>query len=69
MMLMLFLLMVMVMFQVYAAERPCKGCDMNMTKVHTQHWEGGQGCRDKITMSRSVTNEVIFISYRYSNTQ
>ncbi|XP_076444010.1 uncharacterized protein LOC143282295 [Babylonia areolata] len=39
--------------QPYAAERPCKGCDMNLTRVHTKHWEGGQGCRDKISMSRN----------------
>lgn len=39
--------------QVYAAERPCKGCDMNMTRVFTKHWEGGAGCRDKITMCRN----------------
>ena len=54
------------MFQAYAAERPCKGCDMNMTKIHTQHWEGGHGCRDKISMSRWVTDTVILISSRYS---
>lgn len=39
--------------QVYAADKPCKGCDLNLTKVHTQHWEDGQGCRDKISMSRN----------------
>ncbi|KAL8577997.1 hypothetical protein ACOMHN_048773 [Nucella lapillus] len=39
--------------QPYAADRPCKGCNMNMTRVHTKHWEGGQGCRDKISMARN----------------
>ncbi|KAK7492539.1 hypothetical protein BaRGS_00016205 [Batillaria attramentaria] len=39
--------------QMYAAEKPCKGCDLNLTKVRTQHWEGGQGCRDKIAMSKN----------------
>lgn len=39
--------------QAYAAERPCKGCGGALTKVHTTHWEGGKGCRNKVTMSRN----------------
>ncbi|XP_064618580.1 uncharacterized protein LOC135482470 [Lineus longissimus] len=40
--------------QGYAGERPCISCGTTMTKgTKTSHWEGGQGCRDKIKMSRS----------------
>jgi hypothetical protein len=45
-------MLIVVCLQVFAADRPCKSCDMNMTKVRTPHWEGGAGCRDKISMSR-----------------
>jgi len=42
----------MYIFQSYALEKPCSGCSSSLTKVHTTHWEGGRGCRNKITMSR-----------------
>lgn len=38
--------------QPFAADKPCVGCSSALTKVRTSHWEGGRGCRDKITMSR-----------------
>ncbi|KAK6188083.1 hypothetical protein SNE40_004344 [Patella caerulea] len=38
--------------QIYSVEKPCKGCSQLMTKSAGCHWEGGQGCRDKIKMNR-----------------
>ena len=38
--------------QPYASEKPCSGCDSQMTKKSSSHWEGGKGCRDQIKMSR-----------------
>lgn len=38
--------------QPYAGNKPCVICSSNMTKKASSHWEGGMGCRDKITMSR-----------------
>ncbi|ESO89970.1 hypothetical protein LOTGIDRAFT_234076 [Lottia gigantea] len=46
--------------QVYSVDKPCKGCESLMTKSSGSHWEGGQGCRDKIKMSRGD-------SQKYSN--
>lgn len=38
--------------QPYAGNKPCISCSSDMTKKAGSHWEGGKGCRDKITMSR-----------------
>ncbi|GBM10405.1 Uncharacterized protein C18H10.09 [Araneus ventricosus] len=38
--------------QPYSKEKPCFGCSANMTKKSGSYWEGGQGCRNSVTMSR-----------------
>lgn len=38
--------------QNYSPDRPCTSCGQHMTKIRSSHWEGGQGCRDKIAMSK-----------------
>ncbi|RUS73744.1 hypothetical protein EGW08_018481 [Elysia chlorotica] len=38
--------------QNFSASRPCSGCGGHMTRVRSAHWEGGSGCRDKISMSK-----------------
>lgn len=38
--------------QNYSSSRPCTSCGEHMTKVRSAHWEGGSGCRDKISMSK-----------------
>lgn len=38
--------------QSYSSDRPCIGCNANITNKATAHWEGGTGCRDKVKMSR-----------------
>ena len=40
-------------FQPYS-QQPCSGCKAAVTKSRSAHWEGGKGCRDKISMSRLV---------------
>lgn len=35
------------------SQRPCNGCKSSVTKSRSSHWEGGKGCRDKLTMSRN----------------
>lgn len=39
--------------QNFSASRPCSACGQHMTKIRSAHWEGGRGCRDKISMSRN----------------
>lgn len=39
------------LFQPYS-QQPCSGCKAAVTKSRSAHWEGGKGCRDKVTMSR-----------------
>ncbi|XP_072550598.1 uncharacterized protein [Salminus brasiliensis] len=40
--------------QPYSNGKPCVGCGGMMTRgTHTSHWEGGQGCRSKVKMSRN----------------
>ncbi|XP_064608357.1 uncharacterized protein LOC135472674 [Liolophura sinensis] len=39
--------------QPYTVEKPCVLCGSHLTKMHSSHWEGGRGCRDKIRMSRN----------------
>uniref|UniRef100_A0A3Q0QNT7 CHY-type domain-containing protein n=1 Tax=Amphilophus citrinellus TaxID=61819 RepID=A0A3Q0QNT7_AMPCI len=40
--------------QPYGNRKPCISCGGMMTKgTHTTHWEGGQGCRNKVKMSRN----------------
>lgn len=34
-------------------QQPCIGCKAAVTKSRSAHWEGGKGCRDKVTMSRN----------------
>lgn len=36
------------------SQQPCSGCKAAVTKSRSAHWEGGKGCRDKLTMSRWV---------------
>ncbi|XP_007906266.1 uncharacterized protein si:dkey-24l11.2 isoform X2 [Callorhinchus milii] len=39
--------------QPYNNEKPCIACgNMTLKGTHSSHWEGGQGCRNKIKMSR-----------------
>ena len=40
------------LFQPFAGDKPCVACSSALTKVHSTHWEGGKGCRNKITMSK-----------------
>ncbi|CAH3161631.1 unnamed protein product [Porites evermanni] len=35
------------------SQQPCSGCKAAVTKSRSAHWEGGKGCRDKISMSRN----------------
>ncbi|XP_078374133.1 uncharacterized protein LOC144657650 isoform X1 [Oculina patagonica] len=35
------------------SQQPCSGCKAAVTKSRSAHWEGGKGCRDKVTMSRN----------------
>ncbi|XP_064168318.1 uncharacterized protein si:dkey-24l11.2 [Anguilla rostrata] len=40
--------------QAYSTGKPCVSCGGMMTRdSHTSHWEGGQGCRNKVKMSRN----------------
>ncbi|XP_002732573.1 uncharacterized protein LOC100368927 [Saccoglossus kowalevskii] len=39
--------------QPYSSEKPCISCSNAMTKSRSVHWEGGQGCRNKVTMSKN----------------
>ncbi|XP_028406973.1 uncharacterized protein LOC114529384 isoform X2 [Dendronephthya gigantea] len=34
------------------SQNNCVSCKSSMTAIHTSHWEGGKGCRNKIKMSR-----------------
>ncbi|KAL4641937.1 hypothetical protein GN956_G10531 [Arapaima gigas] len=48
--------------QPYNNGKPCIGCGSMMTRsAHTSHWEGGQGCRNKVKMSKNDRQ-------KYSNT-
>ena len=35
-------------------QKGCISCKASVTAVHTSHWEGGKGCRNKIKMNRCV---------------
>uniref|UniRef100_A0A0B7AGD6 Nucleoporin NUP42 n=1 Tax=Arion vulgaris TaxID=1028688 RepID=A0A0B7AGD6_9EUPU len=39
--------------QNFSVTKPCSSCGQHLTKIRTAHWEGGSGCRDKISMSKS----------------
>ncbi|XP_028813099.1 uncharacterized protein LOC114766504 [Denticeps clupeoides] len=40
--------------QAYSSGKPCVSCGSFMTRNHhSSHWEGGQGCRNKVKMSRN----------------
>uniref|UniRef100_A0A9J7XHB7 CHY-type domain-containing protein n=1 Tax=Cyprinus carpio carpio TaxID=630221 RepID=A0A9J7XHB7_CYPCA len=40
--------------QPFSNGKPCVGCGGMMTRAaFTSHWEGGQGCRNKVKMSRN----------------
>ncbi|XP_016102172.1 uncharacterized protein [Sinocyclocheilus grahami] len=40
--------------QPYCSGKPCVGCGGMMTRAaFSSHWEGGQGCRNKVKMSRN----------------
>ncbi|KAJ8417339.1 hypothetical protein AAFF_G00285660 [Aldrovandia affinis] len=40
--------------QAYNNAKPCISCGAMMTRAtHTSHWEGGQGCRNKVKMNRN----------------
>lgn len=48
--------------QPYGNGKPCVGCGGMMTRAtFTSHWEGGQGCRSKVKMSRND-------KHKYTNT-
>lgn len=53
--------------QPYAADKPCTGCSSALAKVRTAHWEGGHGCRDKITMSRNENRKYTNLHKTVSN--
>ncbi|CAG9537272.1 unnamed protein product [Cercopithifilaria johnstoni] len=39
--------------QPFQKAKPCINCNENVTRVKSQFWEGGKGCRDRVVMSRS----------------
>ncbi|XP_036391147.1 uncharacterized protein si:dkey-24l11.2 [Megalops cyprinoides] len=40
--------------QAYSNGKPCISCAGMMTRgAHTSHWEGGQGCRNRVKMNRN----------------
>lgn len=39
-------------FQPFQKAKPCINCNENVTRVKSQFWEGGKGCRDQVVMSR-----------------
>uniref|UniRef100_A0A915PLX1 CHY-type domain-containing protein n=1 Tax=Setaria digitata TaxID=48799 RepID=A0A915PLX1_9BILA len=39
--------------QPFQKAKPCINCNENVTRVKSQFWEGGKGCRDQIVMSRN----------------
>uniref|UniRef100_A0A3Q2VZ49 Uncharacterized protein n=1 Tax=Haplochromis burtoni TaxID=8153 RepID=A0A3Q2VZ49_HAPBU len=42
------------LLQPYGNGKPCVSCGGMMTRgTYTSHWEGGQGCRNKVKMSRN----------------
>ncbi|GFR86783.1 cleavage and polyadenylation-specificity factor subunit [Elysia marginata] len=53
--------------QNFSASRPCSGCGQHMTKVRSAHWEGGSGCRDKISMSKGDTQKYKNMNKTVSN--
>ncbi|XP_060557009.1 uncharacterized protein LOC132717539 [Ruditapes philippinarum] len=53
--------------QPFGAEKPCSSCSSALTKVRTSHWEGGRGCRDKISMSRGDGKKYVNLNKTVSN--
>ncbi|CAH8571554.1 unnamed protein product [Dicrocoelium dendriticum] len=43
--------------QNFSSTRPCVRCGKTLVGVHSAHWEGGKGCRNKVTMSRKDTRK------------
>ena len=49
-------ILTMVIPQVYTTSKPCTFCGYGLAAVkHSTYWEGGQGCRNKVKMSRQVS--------------
>ncbi|KAK3601182.1 hypothetical protein CHS0354_004383 [Potamilus streckersoni] len=53
--------------QPYSSEKPCISCSHNIVKSRTVHWEGGKGCRDKISMSKNDKQKYTNMSKTTSN--
>ncbi|KAL3865636.1 hypothetical protein ACJMK2_043007 [Sinanodonta woodiana] len=53
--------------QPYSCDKPCISCSHNVVKTRTEHWEGGKGCRDKITMSKNDKQKYTNLSKTTSN--
>ncbi|XP_070542853.1 uncharacterized protein [Ptychodera flava] len=55
--------------QPYAGDRPCVSCASSLTKSKTAHWEGGQGCRNRTTMSKGDKQKYSSVSKTVSRKQ
>ncbi|CAG5124381.1 unnamed protein product [Candidula unifasciata] len=55
--------------QNFSASRPCSACGQHLTKIRTAHWEGGSGCRDKVSMSKSDQQKYKNMNKTLSNRQ
>ncbi|BFZ01901.1 hypothetical protein BsWGS_04940 [Bradybaena similaris] len=55
--------------QNFSATRPCSACGQHLTKIRTAHWEGGSGCRDKVSMSKSDQQKYKNMNKTLSNRQ
>ncbi|XP_067946285.1 uncharacterized protein [Watersipora subatra] len=38
--------------QGFSLTKPCISCDLSLTRSKSQHWEGGQGCRNRVAMAK-----------------
>ncbi|TPP66604.1 CHY zinc finger protein [Fasciola gigantica] len=43
--------------QPFSATQPCIRCSKSLSGARTAHWEGGKGCRNRVTMSRKDTKK------------
>uniref|UniRef100_A0A0R3RPI5 C3H1-type domain-containing protein n=1 Tax=Elaeophora elaphi TaxID=1147741 RepID=A0A0R3RPI5_9BILA len=39
--------------QPFQKAKPCTNCNENVTRIKSQFWEGGKGCRDQVVMNRN----------------
>ncbi|KAA3680356.1 uncharacterized protein DEA37_0002344 [Paragonimus westermani] len=38
--------------QIFSSTKPCVRCGKHLSGSRSAHWEGGKGCRNRLTMSR-----------------